>query len=120
MMTTAANNYEALLTDAYTFFNARDIDAVLALMHTNVHWPNGWEGGYVEGHEAVRDYWTRQWAEINPIVTPLAFKKLAGGRIETTVQQTVKDMQGNLVFDGPVKHVYTIVNGLVSTMEIHS
>lgn len=116
---TAINTYTELLTSAYIFFNERNIDAVLALMHTDVHWPNGWEGGYVEGHEAVRDYWTRQWAEINPKVVPLEFKELADGTIEVTVQQTVKDMQGNIVFDGVVKHVYTIVDGLISTMQIN-
>ena len=38
-----------LITRAYEAFNARDIDALLSLMHPDVHWPNGWEGGYVEG-----------------------------------------------------------------------
>lgn len=114
----ATGNYIQLLTNAYTFFNARNIDAVLALMHKNVHWPNGWEGGYVEGHDAVRDYWTRQWAALNPKVVPLSFKELSDGRIEAAVQQTVKDLQGNIVFDGVVNHIYTITNGLISTMEI--
>ena len=55
-----------LLTEAYRAFNAREIDAVLAIMHHDVDWPNGMEGGRVHGHEGVRDYWTRQWAMINP------------------------------------------------------
>jgi hypothetical protein len=53
-----------LLTRAYTAVNARDIDAVLSLMHPDVDWPNGWEGGRVVGHAGVREYWTRQWAVI--------------------------------------------------------
>jgi hypothetical protein len=44
-----------LLTRAYTAFNARDIDAVLSLMHPDVDWPNAWEGGRVVGHAGVRD-----------------------------------------------------------------
>jgi hypothetical protein len=47
-----------LLTRAYAAFNARNIDAVLAAMHPDVDWPNGWEGGRVRGHPQVRDYWT--------------------------------------------------------------
>jgi hypothetical protein len=34
-------------------------------MDADVHWPNGWEGGYVEGHDEVRDYLTRQWKELH-------------------------------------------------------
>lgn len=50
----------------YDAFNARDIDTVLAAMTQDVDWPNAWEGGRVHGRDAVRSYWTRQWAEINP------------------------------------------------------
>ena len=57
-----------LLTEAYEAFNARDIGRALAAMHAEVDWPNGMEGGYVHGHAAVRDYWTRQWRLIDPHV----------------------------------------------------
>lgn len=112
------NELTALISQAYTAFNNRDIDGVLALMTTDVAWPNGWEGGYVYGHEAVRDYWTSQWAVLNPKVVPVTFTTLPDGRINTAVQQTVKDMEGNTVYDGLVQHVYTISNGLITTMEI--
>jgi hypothetical protein len=110
--------YKHLLEKAYTAFNARDIDAVLSLMDPTVQWPNGWEGGYVQGHQEVRDYWIRQWKELDPIVQPVSIKERADGRIEVDVQQTVKDLQGNLLFDGPVKHIYTFNNDKVKHMEI--
>ena len=56
---------------AYAAFNVRDIDAVLAVMHADVDWPNGMEGGRVHGHHGVRDYWTRQWGMIDPHVEPM-------------------------------------------------
>lgn len=40
---------EQLLRRAYEAFNARDIDAALALMHLDVDWPNGMEGGRERG-----------------------------------------------------------------------
>ena len=55
---------EILLRSLYDAFNARDIDTVVAAMSPDVDWPNGWEGGRVVGHDAVRHYWERQWAEI--------------------------------------------------------
>ena len=53
---------EELLAATYKAFNAREIDTVLAMLHPEVDWPNGMEGGRVHGRENVREYWTRQWA----------------------------------------------------------
>ena len=110
--------YQSLLTKAYDAFNKRNINAVLLLMHPQVHWPNGWEGGYVEGHNGVTDYWTRQWKEIDPHVTPISFKEREDGRIEVEVHQVVKDIDGKLLVDGLVNHIYTIDDGLIKSMEI--
>lgn len=38
-----------LLTNAYTAFNTRDLDTALTLMHPDVDWGNGMEGGRVQG-----------------------------------------------------------------------
>lgn len=38
-----------LLTEAYTAFNDRDIDAVLGVMHPDVQWANGMEGEHLHG-----------------------------------------------------------------------
>jgi nuclear transport factor 2 (NTF2) superfamily protein len=107
-----------LLKKAYDAFNARNIDAVLMLMHPDVHWPNGWEGGYVDGHEQVRDYWTRQWKEIDPHVEPVSYKEAGDGRIEVKVRQLVKDLQGKLLSDSMVNHIYIIEDTLIKSMEI--
>lgn len=112
--------YQDLIKHAYDAFNARDIDKVLLLMHTDVYWPNGWEGGYVKGHDEVRDYWIRQWKEIDPEVKPVSFKEKNDGKIEVEVHQIAKDMQGNILFDGMVKHVYTLDKDKIKSMEIMS
>jgi len=109
---------EALIKKAYAGFNNRNIDAVLAIMHPNIHWPKAFEGGYVIGHEAVRTYWTRQWSEINPKVEPLAITERPDGKVEVEVDQLVKDLEGNILFDGKVKHVYVIAGGLLQQMDI--
>jgi len=109
---------QALIKKAYAGFNNRNIDAVLAIMHPNIHWPKAFEGGYVIGHEAVRTYWTRQWSEINPKVEPLAITERPDGKVEVEVDQLVKDLEGNILFDGKVKHVYVIAGGLLQQMDI--
>ena len=78
----------------------------------------GMEGGHVHGHEAVRDYWTRQWKLINPIVEPTGFQPDENGRIVVTVYQVVRDLEGNLMVDQMVQHVYTFANGLIQRMDI--
>jgi hypothetical protein len=109
---------EALIQKAYAGFNNREIDTVLSIMHPDIHWPKAFEGGYVIGHEAVRDYWTRQWSEINPIVEPLKITQRPDGKVEVEVYQLVKDLNGNILFDGNVKHIYVINDDLLQQMDI--
>ena len=110
--------YQKLIQQAYSSFNARNIDAALLLTHTDVLWPNGWEGGYVKGHKEVRDYWTRQWKKLDPHVDPVTFTERPDGQVEVDVHQVVKDLQGKILFDGMVKHIYVLENGLIKSMEI--
>jgi ketosteroid isomerase-like protein len=77
----------------YERFDACDIEAVLAALHTDVTWANGMEGGHVHGSEAVRSYWTRQWATIDPRVEPTGFSTGADGQIVVEAHQTVRDLQ---------------------------
>ncbi|HVX72450.1 MAG TPA: nuclear transport factor 2 family protein [Devosia sp.] len=105
-------------TRLYADFNARRIDDVLALLHPDVDWPNGWEGGYVHGVPAVRDYWTRQWAAINPSVVPVAINDNGKGTVTVRVHQVVKDLGGAVLGDEQLDHVYEITDGLIRTMEI--
>jgi hypothetical protein len=112
---------EELLRSVYDAFNARDIDGVLAAMTDDVDWPNGWEGGRLHGHEAVRDYWTRQWTAIDPHVAPVEIGPRVGGdgvRVEVRVHQLVRDLDGKVLADGTVVHLYEMRSGLVARMEI--
>ena len=110
-------NHE-LIKKAYAGFNNREIDAVLSIMHPDIHWPKAFEGGYVVGREAVREYWTRQWSEINPKVELVAVTERPDGKVEGEVHQLVKDLEGSILFDGKVKHVYVIRDGLLQQMDI--
>lgn len=110
---------EQLVTEAYRAFNARDIDAALALMHSNVEWPNGMDGGFVYGRDAVRRYWQNQWQMIDPRVEPRGMTRDADGRMRVDVHQIVRDLAGNLLTDRRVEHIYRIDDGLVTRMEIH-
>lgn len=77
-----------VLKRMYDRFNARDIDGVLVALADDVAWANGMDG-HVHGREAVREYWTRQWAIVSPHVDPVSFDKAADGSVVVKVQQCV-------------------------------
>ncbi|HEY2858081.1 MAG TPA: nuclear transport factor 2 family protein [Terracidiphilus sp.] len=107
-----------MLEEMYRDFNARRVEEVLARMVPDVEWPNGWEGGYVHGYAGIRDYWTRQWAVLDPHVEPLNIAADDRGRYVVEVHQVVKDKDGRLLADQVVHHAYTVRNGLIERMEI--
>ncbi|MBW4691173.1 MAG: nuclear transport factor 2 family protein [Lyngbya sp. HA4199-MV5] len=109
-----------LLYAAFAAFNARDIDAALALMTPGVAWPRAFKGGSVYGPEAVRAYWTEQWSEINPHVDPVSFYLEETGRILVDVHLVVRDPAGAVLVDEHVGHRFTFEHGLIQAMEVCS
>jgi len=112
------SNERELLEGAYRDFNARRLDAVLGRMRPDVVWPNGMEGGFVYGQEGVRDYWTRQWAVLDPHVEPVEITHDDRGRWLAKVHQVVHDCEGKLLVDQVVGHAYEIHDSLIVRMDI--
>ena len=106
------------LRSLYRAFTARDLDAVLAAMAPDVDWPNGWEGGRVYGHDGVRGYWERQWAQIRPLVQPTAVEERPDGSVAVTVALTVPDPGGTVLSRETVRHVYRFDGDLVARMDL--
>ena len=86
-------------------------------MSENVSWPKASEGGRVVGKEEVRSYWTRQWREFDPHVEPLEMIDCEGVT-EVRVHQIVKSLGGDVLSESEVRHVYTVVNGLIERMDV--
>src|ERR1700694_4245904 len=109
---------QEVISQAYSAFNQRDVDATLVLMSENVSWPKASEGGRVVGKEEIRDYWTRQWTEFDPRVDVLEVVEREAGKTDVKVHQLVKNLKGDVLSDTELWHVYTIVNGLIERMDI--
>ena len=118
MVLTLQRSTADAIRSLYSAFNARDIETCLAGMQPNVEWPNGMEGGTVCGRDGVRDYWTRQWSMINPHVDPVKIETDGYGRVIVDVHQIVRELDGKVLLDRTVEHVYALENGLVRSMEI--
>lgn len=108
----------ALLQRIYERFNARDMDTVLAALDQDVLWANGMEGGHERGRAAVRSYWTRQWAMVDPHVEPVAFAEGPEGEVIVEVHQVVHDLQGKLLVDQMVGHIFRLENALIRRFDI--
>ena len=109
---------KTVIEQAYSAFNKRDIDGALALMTHDVSWPRASEGGKVVGKEEIRAYWTRQWGEFDPHVEPLAITEGDGGKVRVRVHQIVKSLQGDVLSDSEVLHVFTVKSGLIAAMDL--
>lgn len=107
-----------MIEQAYTAFNKRDIDGALDLMTEDVSWPRASEGGKVVGKEEIRGYWTRQWGQFDPHVEPLAITQEDGGKTRVKVHQLVKSLQGDVLSDSEVLHVFTVKSGLIAAMDL--
>jgi len=107
-----------LIEQAYSAFNERDIDGALSLMTEDVSWPKASEGGNVVGKEEVRAYWTRQWGEFDPNVEPLAITEGEGGKVRVKVHQLVRSLEGEILSDSEVLHVFTVKDGLITAMNL--
>jgi ketosteroid isomerase-like protein len=111
-------DHQSYFRELYEAFNRRDIDRVLATMSDGVDWPNAWKGGRLVGREAVREYWTAQWAEIDPRVEPLAITERGDGSLAVTVRQVVHSRDGQLLDESDVLHVYRLDDGLIQRMDV--
>ncbi len=109
-----------IIEQAYSAFNQRDIDSALALMTDDVSWPKASEGGTIIGKEEIRAYWNRQWSEFNPYVEPLTITEDEAAKHRVRVHQLVKSLEGNVLSDGEVVHVFTLSGGLIAVMELEN
>ena len=114
------NNMDSLnifFQELYKNFNERKIDLVISKMTDDVKWANGMEGGYVYGHNGVREYWTRQFAMVSSNVTPLAIEE-ENGVVRIKVRQVVHDLNGKLLADETVHHFFHLKENKISEFDI--
>ncbi|HXR76355.1 MAG TPA: nuclear transport factor 2 family protein [Bryobacteraceae bacterium] len=111
-------NTQPVIADVYAAFNQRNIDGALALMSESVSWPKASEGGRVVGKEEIRAYWSRQWKEFDPHVTPIEVIDRGAGKIDVRVRQLVKSLGGDVLSDSEVWHFYTTRDALIERMDL--
>ncbi|MBU6455705.1 MAG: nuclear transport factor 2 family protein [Cyanobacteria bacterium REEB67] len=111
-------NTKTLIAQAYSAFNRRDINSALALMTEDISWPKASEGGRVVGKDEIRAYWVRQWEHFDPHVEPVQIIDKGNGISKVRVHQLVKSLDGVVLSDSEVWHVYTITDGSIERMDL--
>lgn len=109
---------QQFLLSLYEAFNFGEIETIISVMHPDVKWANGVEGGFVYGRDAVREYWNNQYKVIQVQLETLKFETDENNRNVVTVHQIVRDLQGNLLADATIQQIFTIENSLISLYEI--
>jgi len=110
-------NWNKYFVIIYDNFNKRNIDFVIHKMTSDVKWADGMDGGFVYGHEGVREYWTRQFKLVSSNVTPLDVRE-NNGKIIIKVHQVVQDIDGKLIADETVTHIFKLEGDKIAHFDI--
>ena len=110
--------FRELLQHLYIAFNEQDVDRALEVIHPDAVWANGMEGGLLNGHQSIREYWLRQWSYITWHVQPMRFEMTDSENIVVDAHQIIRDLSGNIVSIRDLQHLFQIEDGLIKTMGI--
>ncbi|MDN0193684.1 nuclear transport factor 2 family protein [Streptomyces sp. S.PNR 29] len=114
---------EALLRRMYEVFSTDERDAFLErCLAPDVDWPNMLDGVRLRGREAVRAYWTRQFAAGHPLVRLEGMRLDGDGEaVVATVRTGMRDASGDRWSPETVEHVYRFGgDGLVARMDVRA
>jgi SnoaL-like protein len=106
------------LERAYSCFNERRIDELLAMMTDDVQWPDVANGTVLEGKASIMRYWEAQFDVGNPTVIPTDFFPV-GSDLVAVIEQRILDHHGEpLASPSTVFHRYSFKDDLVSRMTV--
>ncbi|HSS59139.1 MAG TPA: hypothetical protein VLK59_14090 [Solirubrobacteraceae bacterium] len=66
----------------------------------------------------MRGYWRRQFEQVDPRVEARRSADAGDGRVAVAVHQIVRALDGTLLADREVTHVYSFRDGLVLRMDV--
>jgi len=111
-------SFRELLQHLYAAFNDQDVDRAFEVIHPDAVWANGMEGGLLNGHQDIREYWLRQWSYITWQVRPMRIAMTDPENIVVEAHQILRDLSGNIVSIRDLQHIFEIEDGLIKKMGI--
>lgn len=110
------SDHRELIGHLYHAYNARDLEALSALVQEDVDWPDG--DRRLHSRAAVRDYWSKQWTRIHTHDEVVGVVDQAPGRTIVHISQVVRTLDGAVISSGAFKHTYEIRDGIVARMDL--
>jgi hypothetical protein len=108
----------ALLLRFYRAIDVKDVDAIVAMLHPDVDFPDQLnEDRRLHGVEAVRAYYERAFSIIAGESTLTAFHSRPDGSVEVRVHHHVTSLDGALWHDGPVDYSFGFRDGLIARLD---
>jgi ketosteroid isomerase-like protein len=109
----------AWVTHVYDAFNEGQIEVLLAAMAEDVHFATTLESGSVDGRDAVRRYWLRQFHHIRPTITPTEVEVIGDDQIVVVAHQVVRDpATKQTLAEQSVRQIYTFRDGQISDYQV--
>lgn len=93
-----------------------DIEALVALFHPEARIPDSLDQGLLVGHQEIRAYFLRQFAEMQVGATLLWVHPLPDDRADAIIHVTVHNPQGDFRWEGQVAASYRLDQGLIAEM----
>lgn len=104
---------EALIGELYSRFNDRDTDRLTQLLHPDATWINASKNLRLHGVAEILSHWRDYWRVVAIELTPVSIRPVSSG-FSVHVRERIVSRSGEQVFDGPVGHVFTVQDGLVT------
>ena len=100
----------------YDCYNSQDLEGLLAFVADAVDYPDGEHR--LHGPEALRRYWTTQWARIRTHDEPVRFEVPDDDVFQVTVHQRVRNLAGRALSTGSYTHTWHTAGGRITRMDI--
>lgn len=108
----------ALLSRAYEAYNARNLEALGAVLHDDAEWPDSLEGGLVTGRAAVIAYFARQFDLMQLDARQITVREEPPSRIVLDIQYAVRSREGQLWSDTRAVLAYDFADGLIRRLTV--
>ena len=108
---------EELITTLYARLGQRDREGMLELIAEDVEWVNEPKDIHIRSKDELRALWTKYMdaARIEMDATSIT---LTDKGAKSIVRERVWNLNGELLFDGPVGHDYVVENTLIRRCDI--
>lgn len=106
-----------LAQSLYERFNVGDIDRMVELLHPDIEWVNEPKDQYTQGKESLHAAWS-QIGKIAKVHFDIVSSTPTEKGMFVVVQEKIWKPEDELIFDGPVGHDYTILDGKIRRCDI--